>query len=199
MSLRQRIAQQQHGERFPEAVAQWRLTLRTEVKNSSALPTSVFHARDATLEAMLAASTEAMLARLQTPTATLAAPPTGAGAQRVEVVAAAELRALPDQLRLDDPATPRLDDHALAEALAALVDAALGPDAQAAQTAARLLRDRFAVGADGDPAAAAAHLRTCLMAGLAPDDAGGPAIDAVARAVVAAIAALPPAGAKAQP
>ena len=59
MSLRARLANQQDGDRFPETVAQWRLQLRTEVKNSSALPTSVFHARDAQLEAMLAASTEA--------------------------------------------------------------------------------------------------------------------------------------------
>lgn len=188
MTLRARAHRQQAGESFPEAVAQWRLTLRTEVKNTSSLPTSVFHARDATLEALLAASTETMLARLQTPER---ATGTGAGfgaGQRLERIEVAELRSLPTVLRAGGAGTPRVDDHARTEALGVLVDAALGPDTAAAATAAELLRQRFAVGATGDAAVDAAQLRQLLAPALPAVAAGGPALDAVARAVVHVLA-----------
>ncbi len=188
MSLRARLANQQDGDRFPETVAQWRLQLRTEVKNSSALPTSVFHARDAQLEAMLAASTEAMLARLQVPAPAVRTAPPGGGEQRLEAVPAAELRALPTRLADDGP-TPRLDDHAAVEALAVLTDAALGPDPVAAATARALLRDRLRADRDADVEETAARLRQCLLAGLADDPAVAEAIAAVARRVARAIAA----------
>lgn len=190
MSLRARLANQQEGERFPETVAQWRLQLRTEVKSSSALPTSVFHARDAQLEAMLAASTEAMLARLQVPAPAVRQPPPGVGAQRLEAVPADELRRLPANLA-DDGSSPRLDDHAATEAYGVLTDAALGPDPVAAATATWLLRERLRLAPGADVEVAAAQLRQCLLGGLAADPAAAEAVAAVARRVVAAAAALP--------
>lgn len=193
MSLRARLGNQQDGDRFPETVAQWRLQLRTDLKNSSALPTSVFHARDAQLEALLAAATEAMLARLQVPTdAVRKAPPT-AGGQRLEAVPADELRQLPTRLSGDGP-TPGLRDHAAAEAFGVLVDAALGADPRAARTAAALLRERLRLGHDGDLDVAAAQLAQCLSAALPRDPANGEAVAAIARRAVAAAAASPTEG-----
>ncbi|MBM3973077.1 MAG: hypothetical protein FJ301_03135 [Planctomycetes bacterium] len=186
MSLRTRLGNQQEGERFPETVAQWRLQLRTEVKNSSALPTSVFHGRDAQLEAMLAASTEAMLARLQVPTPAVRAASPG-GQQRLEAVPADELRALPARLA-DDGTPPQLDDHAAIEALAVLTDAALGADPIAADTARALLRERLGASPGADVEETAARLRQCLLTGLADDPAVAEAIAAVARRVANAIA-----------
>ena len=112
MTLRARASRQQAGESFPEAVAQWRLTLRTEVKTTSSLPTSVFHGRDATLEAMLAASTEAMLARLQTPSRAANAGAAAVAGQRLERIGVAELQVLPILLRAGGDRPPRIDDHA---------------------------------------------------------------------------------------
>ncbi len=190
MSLRARLANQQEGDRFPETVAQWRLQLRTEVKNSSALPTSVFHARDAQLEAMLAAATEAMLARLQVPAPDVRTTPAGGVEQRLEAVPAAELRALPARLAGDGP-TPRLDDRAAVEAFAVLTDAALGPDPVAATTAIALLRDRLGATTAADVEVTAAQLRQCLLAGMAADPAVAEAVAAIARRVAGAIASAP--------
>jgi hypothetical protein len=189
MTLRARASRQQAGESFPEAVAQWRLTLRTEVKTTSSLPTSVFHARDATLEAMIAASTETMLARLQTPSR---AANTGAAAvagQRLERIGVAELQALPLLLRAGGDRPPRIDDHARTEAIGVLADALLGVDEAAAATAAELLQERFGIGAGGDRDADAAQLRQHLSAALPADAAGGPALAAIAHAVVNAVVA----------
>jgi hypothetical protein len=193
MSLRARLGNNQDGDRFPETVAQWRLQLRTELKNSSALPTSVFHARDAQLEALLAAATEAMLARLQVPTDAVRKAAPAAGGQRLEAVPADELRQLPTRLSGDGP-TPCLRDHAAAEAFGVLVDAALGPDPRAAQTAATLLRERLRLGHDGDLDVAAAQLAQCLCAALPRDPANGEAVAAIARRAVAAAAASPTEG-----
>lgn len=193
MTLRARASRQLAGESFPEAVAQWRLTLRTEVKSTSSLPTSVFHARDATLEAMLAASTEAMLARLQTPSRAAPSPVGAGGGQRLERIDAAELRALPARLRDDGARLPRVDDGARTEAIGVLADAALGADPAAAATAADLLRQRFGIAATGDRDADAAQLRQYLSAALPAEAGGSPALDAVARAVVDALAARQPA------
>jgi len=75
--------EQGEGRDFREAVAQWRLAVRTEVKRVSSLPTAMFDATDPMLEMRLAETTEAMLAQLQVP-----APHLTAGAE-------------PDQLRLE--------------------------------------------------------------------------------------------------
>ncbi|MBM3963144.1 MAG: hypothetical protein FJ306_14780 [Planctomycetes bacterium] len=189
MTLRVRASRQQAGESFPEAVAQWRLTLRTEVKTTSSLPTSVFHARDATLEAMLAASTEAMLARLQTPSRAANARAAVSPGQRLERIGVAELQALPTLLRAGGDRPPRIDDHARTEAIGVLADAALGADEAAAATAAGLLQECFGIGAGGDRDADAAQLRRYLSAALPADAAGGQALAAIARAVVDAVAA----------
>jgi hypothetical protein len=190
MTLRARVGRQQAGESFPEAVAQWRLTLRTEVKTTSSLPTSVFHARDATLEAMLAASTEAMLARLQTPNRPTPSAAAVVAGQRLERIDPAELQALPLRLRADGDRLPRIDDGARTEALGVLADAALGADPAAAATAADLLHQRLRIGATGDRDADAAELRQYLSGAL--PEGGGPALDAVARAVVDALASRLP-------
>jgi hypothetical protein len=82
---------------FLEAVAQWRLELRTEVKRSSSLPTAMFDACDPMLETSLAATTEAMLARLQQPGPEVAKTE-AAGEMRVELVTSDELSQLPRHL-----------------------------------------------------------------------------------------------------
>lgn len=189
MTGRAQTSRPRAGETFPEAVARWRLTLRTEVKHASSLPTSVFHARDLALEAMLAATTESMLARLQTPGSDASTGSVELAGQRLEAISADELSALPLRLRVTGERVPRLAEHACSEAIAVLVDAALGPDPAAAATAADLLRRRFDVGAADDAVADAAQLRQFLLAGLPAGAVGGPALDAVARAVVGVVAA----------
>ncbi|MGK0300930.1 MAG: hypothetical protein ACI89X_001804 [Planctomycetota bacterium] len=54
---------------FREAISQWQLAARTEVKRSSSLPSSMFDACDPMLEARLAESVEAMMHCLHEPNA----------------------------------------------------------------------------------------------------------------------------------
>ena len=82
------------GPAFGEAVAQWHLALRTEVKKSSALPTAMFDACDPMVETRLVETAESMLACLQEPAPRLAQP--AAGELRIEHVDAARGHPLPD-------------------------------------------------------------------------------------------------------
>jgi hypothetical protein len=178
----------QQGASFPEAVAQWRLALRTEVKSSSSLPTTVFHTRDAMLEALIAERTETMLAQLHEPVGPVAAPSTP-GEQRIEIVLPDELSRLPQRLRDGAPAHVEVDDHLTAESLAVLTDACFSGHETAAIGATWLLRRHFGIAADAAPEDAAAQLATCLRAVVA----GHPDADAnladVCRRIAAEIAA----------
>lgn len=152
---------------FPEAIAQWRLDLRTAVKATSSLPSAVFHSRDAMLEAHLAEATEDMLVRLLEPPPELQEPQP-AGERRLEVVGADELRALPRLLRAaGDPVD--LDDCLIAERLAVLADASTTGNDAVAATAAALLRDHFGIAPGNAPARVAAQLAAALPT--ASDDA----------------------------
>jgi hypothetical protein len=173
---------------FAEAVAQWRLALRTEVKSTSSLPTTIFHASDPMLEVLLAETTERMLSSLPPQPAAAPGQDEGGGHQRVEVVHPAEIAALPRQLDTRGDPPLDVDDHLTAEALTVLADACLAGPTPSSLVAARLLRTRFAV----DPAqaldVAAAHLRQCLRTTPRPprDDAS---THELCQRIVAAIGA----------
>ncbi len=174
---------------FPEAVAQWRLAVRTEVKRSSALPSSMFDACDPMLEMRLAESTEAMLACLHEPSAPVVQPPPDGGERRVERVTIDELRTLPSRLAGDADAETGLDvDTDLdREAIVVLADACCCGHEAAAAGAALLLRARGAVDAVDAAEHAAAALRSRLEqvipdSALASDD-----LAAVCRRIVAVV------------
>lgn len=128
---------------YPEAVAQWRLAVRTEVKRASALPTAVFDTCDPMIETQLAQTAEAMLSYLHEPTAVA---PSGSGEEsdkRLEPVTADELRRLPPLVAPDALAVPDLDAGTAAEYLAVLADACDSGDAAAVACALALLQRDF--------------------------------------------------------
>jgi hypothetical protein len=179
---------------FPEAVAQWRLQLRTEVKAASSLPTSVFHSRDAMLEAMLAETAETMLASLP-PEPAAAAGGDNDGEQRIEHVSRDEIAALPRHLAAG-PNTPLdVDDHRAAESLAVLADACLTGDATSAPIAADLLRAQFGIAPDQALAAATAQvqhvLRQTLRGAPGAEVASAQLCQRIATALAASRAASP--------
>jgi hypothetical protein len=169
---------------FGEAVAQWRLALRTEVKRASSLPTSMFDACDPMLETRLAETTEAMLALLHEPDQTLAQP-TEPGEKRLEQVAAAELAALPNRIRSDHQgaASPDVDTHLDVEYLGILTDTCSTADGDARAGAAALLVRDFGIAPDTDLERATRELATGLQDTLQPET-----LDAVCRRIAAAVA-----------
>lgn len=138
------------GQSFREAIANWRLALRTEVKKSSALPTAMFDACDPMLETRLAETAEAMLACLQEPDPALADQNTPGGEQRLEVIQAAELRCLPRQIAAVEPGALDLQSGLPAEYLAILADACCTSTGPQQQHAVRRLCQDFAVTPDSD-------------------------------------------------
>ena len=170
---------------FGEAVAQWHLALRTEVKRASSLPTSMFDACDPMLETRLAETTEAMLALLHEPDQAIAQPPEQ-GEKRLEQVAAAELAALPNRVRQNgcDAATPLdVDDGLDAEYLGILTDTCATADGQARAGAASLLVRDFGIAPDFDLDRATRELATTIHG-----TTGTETIDEVCRRVAAAVA-----------
>lgn len=158
MSSRRPDPRPDEASHFPEAIAQWRLALRTEVKSTSALPTAIFHSRDAMLETLLAETNEPMLSQLQEPGAHLKEPQAG-GEQRIEVVRPDELRALPALLR-DDAGNPiAIDDHLTIEMLTVLADTCGNCDAAAVAGAVAVLRNHFDLDPDASAAATVATLQ----------------------------------------
>ncbi len=102
---------------FREAIAHWRLALRTEVKRCSSLPSSMFDACDPMLETRLADTAETVLMSL------LGKPPRPSDddpvehvPERREQVSSAELRMLPGR------AAAPLDDDLRATELSAGLD-----------------------------------------------------------------------------
>lgn len=178
---------QDAASRFPEAIAQWRLALRTEVKSTSALPTAMFHSRDAMLETLLAETNEPMLAQLQEPGAHLKAPQAG-GEQRIEVVRPEELRALPAQLRDDRGSHIDLDDHLTTEMLTVLADTCGNCDAAAVAGAVAMLRHHFGIAAEASAATAVAALLQELAQRQASEPAACAALTPWAQRLAAAVA-----------
>jgi hypothetical protein len=163
MSSRPRDSREQPpAAHFPEAVAQWRLAMRTEVKRTSSLPSSMFDACDPMLEMRLAESTEAMLACLHEPSVPALKELDGASEQRVEKVTADELRVLPQRLRGGEQLAVDVDDGLAGEALAVLADACCSGHEPAAAGAARILQAQFDVAPAAAPELAAAALLPLL-------------------------------------
>ncbi len=178
----------QQGTNFPEAVAQWRLALRTEVKSASSLPTAMFLSRDAMLEALLVEATEPMLAQLQEPQAAVAADDEHAE-KRIETVLPAELRALPGLVQDAGDGPLGLDDHLAAESLAVLTDICCGACPVAAQGAAALLLQHFDLRADEPAPAMAARLLAGLQAALGPDTGADALLADICQRIAATVAA----------
>lgn len=139
---------------FREAVAQWRLNLRTEVKKSSSLPSAMFDACDPMLETRLAESAEAMLTCLQEPGAELRDPGDSAE-KRVEHVSADELRQLPTRIAAVEVVPLDLRTGLLAEYLGILTDIACVGNGPAQHGALQLLQRDFALTSATDVAAIA--------------------------------------------
>ncbi len=177
---------------FHEAIAQWRLNLRTEVKRSSSLPTAMFDACDPMLETRLAESAEAMLACLQEPEAHVAGEPLPVAERRIENVGTDEVLALIQRL---GPATEPPDLEAILqnEYFSILADACCSADTRVRQSAARLLRRDFALSAPTHLPQLASMLATQLEAATDGGAHGAPAednrIDTTCQAIVAALAA----------
>jgi hypothetical protein len=153
----QRREEPAQGTGFTEAIAQWRLQLRTEVKRASSLPSSMFDACDPMLETRLCETAESMLNRLPQPAAGLDRP-AAAGEQRIEHVSRDELRRLPHLVQ-SGPLPPADLDQGLAEEyLAILADLCNADGGTARERAAQLLVGECGLGKDGDLEAAARQL-----------------------------------------
>ncbi|MBX3461813.1 MAG: hypothetical protein KF830_01465 [Planctomycetes bacterium] len=146
-----------HSEGFRAALAQWRLSLRTEVKKASSLPTAMFDACDPMLETRLADSAEAMLACLQQPADHLR-DRSPAAELRLETVTLAELAALPRHVAAVDVGPLDLRTGLQAEYLGILTDAACTATGPARHGAVQLLQRDFALDAQTDAAALSAVL-----------------------------------------
>lgn len=167
---------------YGEAVAQWRLQLRTEVKRASSLPTSMFDACDPMLETRLAETTEAMLARLHEPDATVASPQQD-GEKRLEQVAADELVRLPGRLGDGRDARPLgIDDDLAAEYLGVLTDTCTTATGAARHGAAQLLMRDFGIDPTADLASSARRIAAALQ------ETHTPELDQVCARIAAAIA-----------
>lgn len=133
---------------FREAIARWRLDLRTEVKKSSSLPTAMFDACDPMLETRLAETARSMLERLQ---GQEAAPTDSQGAEkRLERVTPADLRKLPAQIAAMQPAPLDLEAGLLTEYLGILADTCCHATGTPLEGAARLLARDFGLSATND-------------------------------------------------
>lgn len=175
---------------FREAISQWQLAARTEVKRASSLPSSMFDAADGMVEARLTETVEAMLQLLQhAPAAPNRRRASGEHLeQRAEQVSQDELRALPTAFG-EDTVDVDLDEHVAAEYFNLLVEVwRTGDDTTAAQARERLLAD-FPADAAGDLDAATAAIAQSLR-GLAGGSADANAdlqgIERLCAAVAAA-------------
>lgn len=148
---------------FREAISQWQLAARTELKRSSSLPSSMFDAADPMVEARLAEAVDAMMQLLQRPRDV--APQTRPSGEhlerRTEQVSAEALRALPREIRADLDAAD-LDDRVSSEYLNVLIDTCTTGDAPTQRAARELLEQDFDVAVDGDLQATTASLAACL-------------------------------------
>lgn len=172
---------------FSEAMAQWRLAVRTEVKRSSLLPTSMFDACDPMLETRLAETAEAMLTRLQEPSAQVVGPATPAGEQRLESVSIDELRTLPQCIGSGADPHLDLDTGLLAEYLAVLTDSSRSGQPSAQAGAVQLLARDFGITLHGDAATIAATLMASVQQAIT-DPAAGSDVDDWCQRIAATVA-----------
>ncbi len=160
---------------YQEAIAQWHLAARTEVKKSSSLPSAMFDTRDPMLEARLAGSVEVMMRCLHKPEATALLEQTldQESEIRVERVTLEELLELPAAIQ-EEHVKLDVESGLSAEYLSLLIDTCTTGD-EATQTAARdlLLRD-FSVEANADlhhaTQAVFASIQSVLADGSSGDD-----------------------------
>lgn len=134
---------------FREAIARWRLDLRTEVKKSSSLPTAMFDACDPMLETRLAETARSMLERLQAQEAAAAGASQGAE-KRLERVTPADLKKLPAQIAAMQPAPLDLEAGLLPEYLGILADTCSHATGAPLEGAARLLARDFGLSTTND-------------------------------------------------
>ena len=120
---------------FREAISQWQLAARTEVKRASSLPSSMFDATDAMVEARLGETVDVMMRLLQRPNASGTADRASGEhlERRTEQVSTDELQALPGKIRRD-VADADLDDLVASEYLNLLIDACTTGDAAVQRT-----------------------------------------------------------------
>ncbi len=142
---------EQDAEHFEAAIARHRLDLHTQLKRSTALPSAMFDATDAMLEAQLCAATEGIFQQLlewDTPQAL----PTD-GEQRLEKVSKHELTGLliaalhGDFDSNFDGDAPALDEHAASEFAAILAEAAARSVGKAQSRSQQLLTQQNAADA----------------------------------------------------
>ena len=176
--MRDRPSPDSSPDAFRNAISQWQLAARTEVKRFSSLPSSMFDACDPMLEARLAESVDNMMQCLNSPEGLRAAreyaiceeEQADEESKRVEQIEDDDICSLPQQVT---GALPELDvDHGLsAEYLGLLIDSCTTADATC-QAAARVLLARdFDVDCE-DLEQAAASLRPQLPDLLGEPNAG---------------------------
>jgi hypothetical protein len=176
------------GTGFNEALAQWRLRLRTEVKRASSLPSSMFDACDPMLETRLCDTAESMLAHMPLPAPAVTSP-LQPGEQRIEQISRDELSRLPSLIANAPAPAPALDAGLEAEHLAILADLTTHASGTASRRAARLLATALGLDPDVDLEAAASQLWQLLPSGAEPmpdaDDRLGDLCRRIATTVVA--------------
>lgn len=162
---------------FREAISQWQLAARTEVKRASSLPSSMFDATDAMVEARLGETVDVMMRLLQRPNASGTADRASGEhlERRTEQVSTDELQALPGKIRRD-VADADLDDLVASEYLNLLIDACTTGDTAVQRGARELLARDFAVPTTTDLDEAAAAIGRSLQA-VAGEEGGGPPLD----------------------
>jgi hypothetical protein len=174
---------------YPEAVAQWRLDLRTEVKRASALPSSVFATCDPMIESLLAETAESMLALLQEPSPQAAITPPEGADKRLETVTLAELRELPERIAEGGPTDVHLDAGLTGEYLAVLTDACGSGHEAAAHGASILLRRDFGIHGNDAGLDDTAALQQLLDKVIAGDGAAAPHLAELCQRLSAAVTA----------
>lgn len=131
------------GQDYREALAQWRLDVRTQCKRVSSLPTTMFDATDPMLEMRLAEVTETMLHELRSPDIRHMDPEMED--LRLEPIDDTELRLLPERFRSRDTGQVDLLSHLADEYLGILADACQDDDPMLRRQAAGHLTHDFGV------------------------------------------------------
>jgi hypothetical protein len=135
---------------FRDAIAEWRLGLRTEVKKTSSLPSAMFDACDPMLETRLAESAQAMLAKLQPLAPSADTVDTALVAKRLEKVTPDDMRRLPQRIAEMQVAPVDLESGLLPEYLGILADTCCHATGLAQLGAARLLERDFGLSPSTD-------------------------------------------------
>ncbi|MBL8752802.1 MAG: hypothetical protein JNK15_05830 [Planctomycetes bacterium] len=182
---------------YPTALAQHQLDLRTEVKRSSALPSSVFAAFDPMVESLLAETAESMLSRLQEPPPETTTPPPEGADKRLETVAMAELMALPARIAAGGPIDLHLDAGLAGEYLAVLTDACGCGHEPTAKHATTLLHRDFGI-LGKDAGSGIADLTPLLDKVLAGDSGAAVELGTLVQRIAAQVASAQQAAADAE-